>query len=69
MLLTEGLHVNESKTEKYHFLQRSGGDAKKYKYLGVGMSSHFLNFIFKTSQYHQMKALHERISEWPHLAL
>ena len=35
----------------------------------VGMSSHFFKFIFKTSQYHQMKALNERISEWPDLAL
>ena len=30
--------------------------------INVGMSSHFLNFIFKTSQYHQTKALNERIS-------
>ena len=35
----------------------------------LGMSSHFLNFLFKTSQYHQMKALNKRISEWPHVAL
>ena len=34
MLLTKGLHVNGSKTEKYH-IQRSGEDAwKKCKYLG-----------------------------------
>ena len=37
--------------------------------MAVGMSSHFFKFIFKTPQYHQMKALNERISEWPHLAL
>ena len=35
----------------------------------VGMSSHFFEFIFKPSQYHEMKALNERISEWLHLAL
>ena len=34
MLLTKGLHVNESKTERYH-IQRGGEDAwKKCKYLG-----------------------------------
>ena len=33
MLLTEGLHVNESKTERYH-IQKDGEDAwKKCKYL------------------------------------
>ena len=35
----------------------------------VGMSSHFFNFLFKSSQCHQMKVLNERISEWPHLML
>ena len=35
----------------------------------IGISSHFFKFIFKTSQYHQTKALNERISEQPHLAL
>ena len=34
VLLTEGLHINESKTERYH-IQRGGKDAwKKCKYLG-----------------------------------
>ena len=37
--------------------------------ISVEMSSHFFKFIFKTSQYHQMKALNKRISEWPHLTL
>ena len=37
--------------------------------LRLGMSSHFFKFIFKIWQFHQMKALNERISEWPHLAL
>ena len=34
MFLTEGLQINESKTERYH-IQRGGEDAwKKCKYLG-----------------------------------
>ena len=31
--------------------------------LKVGMSSHFFNFVFKSSQCPQMKVLNERISE------
>ena len=37
--------------------------------LSLGMSSYFFNFLFRSSQYHQMKVLNERIWEWPHLML
>ena len=38
-------------------------------FLPLGMLSHFLNFIFKTTQYHQIKVLNNRIPEWAHLTL
>ena len=37
--------------------------------LSLVMPSHFFNFLFKSSQCHQMKVLNERVSEWPHLIL
>ena len=37
--------------------------------LKIGMSSHFLNFVFKSCQCPQMKVLNERISEWAYLML
>ena len=42
---------------------------EKSKLTLLGMSSHFFKYIFKSSQYHQMKALNDRISEWFYLAL
>ena len=40
-----------------------------YKKLTIAMSRQFFNLQSKTSQYYQMKALNERISEWAHLSL
>ena len=42
---------------------------KSEYFLLLGMSSYFFNFLFKSTQSHQMKIVNDSISEWPHLML